>query len=61
MIQEIIDKFYLFIRKQNIKQYEAAAMIGCHPGYLSKIFHGERIPSMTLLNEMEKVMEKYGK
>ena len=61
MIQQIINNFYNFIKNKNWTQCYAAKLIGCHPGHLSKIFHKERIPSMTLLNEMEKVMNKYGK
>ena len=59
LIQEIIDNFYSFIKKKKWTQNYAAQLIGCHYTHLSKIFHGERIPSITLLNEMEKVMKQY--
>ena len=60
MIQEIIDNFKKFVHDQNWTITKAAEEIGCHRTHLSKIFHGHYVPSMTLLNEMEKVMKEYG-
>ena len=60
MIQEIIDRFKIFIQERGWTQTYAAEQIGCHFTHLSKIFHGKRVPSMTLLNEMERIMKKYG-
>lgn len=61
MIQEIIDKYKQFVKDKEWTITFAAAAIGCHRTHLSNIFHDKRIPSMTLLNEMERIMEKYGK
>lgn len=60
MIQEIIDRYKYFVEKHEWTIIFAAEKIGCHRTHLSNIFHGRRIPSMTLLNEMERIMEKYG-
>lgn len=60
MIQEIINNFKTFIEQHGWTQTYAAELIGCHFTHLSKIFHGVRVPSMTLLNKMEEVMKKYG-
>ena len=57
MIQEIIDKYYNYIKEREWTYEKAAEKIGCCRTHLGRIFNGKRIPSMTLLNKMEEVME----
>lgn len=59
MIQQIIDNYKFFIEHRNWTHARAAKEIGCCRAHMSRIFNGQRIPSMTLLNEMEKVIKKY--
>ena len=60
IIQNIIDKYKNFIEYKGWTHLEAAEAIGCCRAHMSRIFNGQRIPSITLLNKMEKVMERYG-
>ena len=57
MIQEIIDKYYNFIQEKKWTYEVAAEKIGCCRTHLGRIFNKKRVPSMTLLNKMEEVME----
>lgn len=57
MIQKIIKEYYNYIRKKEWTYEMAAEKIGCCRSHLGRIFNGKRIPSMTLLNKMEEVME----
>jgi len=57
MIQKIIKDYYNYIRKKEWTYERAAERIGCCRSHLGRIFNGKRIPSMTLLNKMEEVME----
>ena len=57
MIQEIIDKYYNYIKEKEWTYEQAAEKINCCRTHLGRIFNGKRIPSMTLLNKMEEVME----
>lgn len=59
MIQQIIDNYKNFIQLKNWTHARATEEIGCCRAHMSRIFNGQRIPSITLLNKMEKVMEKY--
>ena len=56
MIQEIIDKYYNYIKEKEWTYEKAAEKIGCCRTHLGRIFNGKRIPSMTLLNKMEEVI-----
>lgn len=60
IIQDIIDKYKNFIERKGWSHARAAEEIGCCRAHMSRIFNGQRMPSITLLNEMEKVMNKYG-
>ena len=57
MIQEIIDKYYTFIKNKGWTYNLAAAKIGCSRTHLGRIFNKLRVPSMTLLMKMEEVMK----
>lgn len=59
MIQQIIDDYKRFIQLKNWTHARAAEKIGCCRAHMSRIFNGQRMPSVTLLDKMEKVMEKY--
>jgi len=56
MIQEVIDKYYNYIKSQNWTYQTAAEKINCSRTHLGRIFNGLRVPSMTLLMRMEEVM-----
>lgn len=57
MIQEIIDKFSLFIARKLWTQETAAAKIGCTQEHLSRVLRGKKTPSVKLLMKMEEVMK----
>lgn len=57
-IQEIIDKYRIFIAKKGWTYAIAADAIGCCRTHLGRIFNGLRVPSMTLLMKMEEVMKE---
>ena len=59
MIQEIIDKYKLYIENKGWTHAQAAEKIGCCRAHMSRIFNGERTPSIKLLMEMERVMKEY--
>ena len=59
MIQEIIDKFTIFLYNNNITQGEAAEKIECSQEHLSRVLRGQRTPSTKLLMKMEKYMEAH--
>lgn len=59
MIQEIINKYKNFIKSKGWTHARAAEEIGCCRAHMSRIFNGQRMPSITLLNKMEKAIEKY--
>lgn len=61
MIQEIIDKYRIFIEAKGWTHKEAAEAIGCCRAHMSRIFNGQRTPSIALLMEMEKVIKEDGK
>ena len=56
LIQEIIDKYKLYIENKGWTHARAAEEIGCCRAHMSRIFNGERTPSIKLLIEMEKVI-----
>ena len=56
LIQEIIDKYKLYIESKGWSHAQAAEKIGCCRAHMSRIFNGERTPSIKLLMEMEKVI-----
>lgn len=58
MIQEIIDKFNLFLYNKQISQEDAAKAIECSQEHLSRILRGKRTPSIKLLMKMEHYMEE---
>lgn len=57
MIQEIIDRYYNFIKRKGWTYEIAAEKIECSRTHLGRIFNGRRAPSMTLLMKMEEVMK----
>lgn len=57
MIQEIIDKYYNFIKDKKWTYQLAAEKIECSRTHLGRIFNGLRVPSMSLLMRMEEVMK----
>ena len=59
MIQEIIKKYKTFIEGKGWTHAKAAEEIGCCRAHMSRIFNGQRIPSITLLNKMEDKMKEY--
>lgn len=56
MIQEIIDKFKLYMNKMGWTQGEAAAEIHISRTHLNKVLNGREVPSMALLMRMEERM-----
>lgn len=59
MIQEIINKYESFIKSKGWTHARAAEEIGCCRAHMSRIFNGQRMPSITLLNKMENKMKEY--
>lgn len=57
MIQEIIDNYKKYIIENNLNQQQAADAVHISRPYLSHILHGDRTPSMALLNRMESVIK----
>ena len=57
MIEEIIDKYVRFIKKQYKTQTQAAEDLGISRSHLNKIIHKHDKPSLTLLDKMEKKMK----
>ena len=57
MIQEIINKYKQYQIDNKLTQQQAADKVHISRTHLSRIFSGERTPSMALLNRMEEVME----
>lgn len=57
MIQEIIDRYYDFIKRKGWTYQLAAEKIECSRTHLGRIFNGLRVPSMSLLMRMEEVMK----
>lgn len=57
MIQEIITKYYDFIKHKRWTYQLAAEKIECSRTHLGRIFNGLRVPSMSLLMRMEEVMK----
>lgn len=58
VIQEIIDKFSLFITRKGWTQEKAAEEIECSQEHLSRVLRGKKTPSVKLLMKMEEVMKK---
>ena len=56
MVKDIIEQYKNFCKSKGWLQEESAAKIGCCRTHLSKIFSGQRNPSMKLLEKMEEVM-----
>ena len=56
MIQEIIDKFKLYMEKMGWTQGKAAEEIQISRTHLNKVLNGREIPSMALLMRMEERM-----
>ncbi len=57
MIQEIINKYKQYQKDNKLTQQQAADKVHISRTHLSRIFNGERTPSMALLNRMEEVMK----
>ena len=57
MVQEIINNFEALVYRKNWTQTEAATKIGCTQEHLSRIFRGQKNPSVKLLNKMEEILE----
>ena len=57
MIQEIIDRYYNFIKQKGWTYQLAAEKIKCSRTHLGRIFNKLRVPSMSLLMRMEEVMK----
>ena len=57
VIQEIINKFSLFITRKGWTQEKAAEEIECSQEHLSRVLRGKKTPSVKLLMKMEEVME----
>ena len=57
MIEQIIFEFKLYIEVKGWTQVYAAELLDISQAHLSRVLNGKRIPSMTLLHKMEKVME----
>ena len=57
MIQEIINKYKQYQIDNKLTQQQAADKVHISRTHLSRIFNGERTPSMPLLNRMEEVMK----
>ena len=60
MIKDIIEQYKNFCEQQGWLQQIAADKIGCCRTHLSKIFSGQRNPSIKLLEKMEEVMKNGG-
>lgn len=56
MIQEIIDKFKLYMNKMGWTQGKAAEEISISRTHLNKVLNGREVPSMALLMRMEERM-----
>lgn len=56
MIQEIIDKFKLYMNKMGWTQGQAAEEIHISRTHLNKVLNGREVPSMALLMRMEERM-----
>jgi len=57
MIQEIINKYKQYQIDNKLTQQQVADKVHISRTHLSRIFKGERTPSMALLNRMEEVMK----
>ena len=61
MIEEIIERYKLFMKKNYSTQSEAAKDLKISRSHLNKIINRRDNPSTTLLIRMEKIMEEeYG-
>lgn len=60
MIEEIIQKYIIFIKTHYTTQTEAAEDLGISRSHLSKIIHRHDNPSLTLLMKMEEKMKENG-
>ena len=58
VIQEIINKFSLFITRKGWTQEKAAEEIECSQEHLSRVLRGKKTPSVKLLMKMEETMKK---
>lgn len=58
MIEEIIKQFIIFLEKEHLTQEFAAKKLSITQEHLSRIIHGKRTPSTSLLIRMEKLMEE---
>lgn len=56
MIQEIIDKFKLYMNKRGWTQGKAAEEVHISRTHLNKVLNGREVPSMALLKRMEDTM-----
>ena len=61
MIEEVIERYKLFMEKNYLTQGEAAKDLKISRSHLNKIINRRDNPSTTLLIRMEKIMEEeYG-
>ena len=61
MIEEVIERYKLFMEKNYLTQGEAAKDLKISRSHLNKIINRRDNPSTTLLIRMEKIMEdSYG-
>ena len=57
MIQEIINQYKQYQIDNKLTQQQVADKVHISRTHLSRIFKGERTPSIALLNRMEEVMK----
>lgn len=57
MIKEIIEQYKQYQIDNKLTQQEAADKVHISRTHLSRIFNGERTPSIALLSRMEEVMK----
>ena len=58
MIEEVIERYKLFMEKNYLTQGEAAKDLKISRSHLNKIINRRDNPSTTLLIRMEKIMEE---
>lgn len=58
MIQEIINKFNLFLYNNQLTQEDAATKLECSQEHLSRVLRGKKTPSVKLLMKIEQYMEE---
>lgn len=59
MIEEIIEKWIIFMNNHYKTQTEAAEALGICRSHLNKIIHKKALPSVALMSRMEEKMKEY--